>query len=90
MTNPDDFEQQNIALQLATGAEASIVELLSAALPELHTSITTLKAIAAKTNASIRPADTKQLARELVDTNRAVIRILRLLTRDLDSTRTDA
>jgi hypothetical protein len=62
---------------LRTGAEGAISTLL--------TSITALKAITDKTNANIGPADTKDLARELRQVTRQLLRLTRIVTETFDT-----
>jgi hypothetical protein len=54
----------------------------------LRTSIDTLQAITDKTNASIGPADTKQVARECRRVSRQVLALTRLILGELDSSDT--
>lgn len=70
--------QQANAQSLSTDAASAITTLLTA--------INDLQVIIDKTNATIGPADTKNVARSLKSVARQLIRLTRLTTNKLDTT----
>jgi len=81
--------EENAAADLRAVRAANATTLkaeIAAQVDVLMDTITTLNAVATKTNANIGPADTKTVARDARAVARALIRVCRLAAGVLDST----
>jgi hypothetical protein len=85
VTAAEAFQAQADTAQTNTG---TLTAQARAAVDTIIASRETLRAIKDKANASIGPADTKSIARELMDTQKQLLAVLRLIGGRVDTTDT--